>query len=58
MMSSQKIEVRHTLKSKNVAAFCFSNRQKAASGHRSVLFDHLAQNFIAKRLLGITRQAP
>jgi hypothetical protein len=41
MMSSQKIEVGHTLKNKNAAVFCFSNRQKPASEHRSVLFEQI-----------------
>jgi hypothetical protein len=39
MMSSQKIEVGHTLKSKIRQPFCFSTRQEPVPGHRSLLFE-------------------
>ena len=52
MMSSQKIEVGHTLKTKMRQPFCFSTRQEPVPGHRSPLlfFDDLTHNFIAKEL--------
>jgi hypothetical protein len=37
MMSSQKIEVGHTLKSKNIGAFLLFKRSETSPGHRFVL---------------------
>jgi len=45
MISSQIIEVGHTLKSKNASAFCFSNRQKPSLQHWPLLFEQILGGF-------------
>jgi hypothetical protein len=39
MISSQKIEVGHTLKSKNAAAFLLFEPPETSPGHQSLLFE-------------------
>jgi hypothetical protein len=41
MMSSQKIEVGHTLKSKKEVAFLLFKPLEASPGHRSLLFEQI-----------------
>jgi hypothetical protein len=40
-MSSQKIEVGHTLKSKNAAAFLLFKPSETSPGQRSLLFEQI-----------------